>query len=312
MTVYLVRKQKNRVYRSEKIVYAVSGKELSHDEKGAPCIEGGFVSISDTKGWWACAFSDRPVGIDMEELSRSVSPSAVRKLHKSEREYLSALSEGSSEWKEEFLSIWTKKESYAKYKGEGLAIGFSSFSVLEDKGTNLDTALYGKKYKGLVFGSTEEFGIEEFEYEAPMNKSALEAGADILDMFGCSAEVLRKKLLGRGYAEDEVDEAVAKLTDIGFLNDSAYTESLAIRYAQRGYSSRRMVYELGKKGIDRDTAQAASEEYRDGDRERAKETAIKMAGGRAADDKLKAKIARKLSSLGYDTSLVYDIIHGLK
>ena len=305
MVIYLVKKQKGRIYRSEDIVYALFEKKLLHDEKGAPYIEGGFVSVSDTAGFWACAFSDRPVGIDIEEISRKVSPSAARKLHKDEREYLSALSEGSREWKEEFLSIWTKKESFSKMEGEGLKLGFSSFSVL-------GAPLYGSLCKGLVIGSTEEFTVEERSYDAPMKKTALEAGADILDVSGCSADTLRKKLIGKGYGEEETDEAVRRLTEIGFLNDPLFAESLARKYASKGYSSRRIAYELERKGVPEETASSEVGNYKDKDRERACAVAEKMAAGKELDEKALAKIARKLGSLGYDTSVVYDIIQRLR
>ena len=311
MTVYLVRKKKNRKYKSEDMVFALCGKQLVHDEKGAPCIEGGFVSVTDTKNWWACAFSDVPLGIDMEEFSRDVSPAAVRKLHKEEQEYLGPLSPGSGEWKEEFLSIWTKKESYVKYKGKGLSFGLSSFSVLGEGQKKLETQLFGLRYKGLVFGATEPIEIKEYSYDAPMEKSALDAGADILDMFGCSANTLKSKLLSRGYGEEEASEAVGRLKELGYLNDAEYGGSLGRKYAARGYSSKRIEYELLKKGLEKEDAAREAALYREGDRERASEAAEKVFAKGDADEKTKAKVARKLSSLGYDAHVVYDIIQKL-
>ena len=92
MTIYLITKKKNRIYRSEDMVSFISGKHLYHNEKGAPYLDEGYVSITDTKNYWACAFSEVCVGIDMEEKSRHVSPSSVRKLHQAERDYLKPLS----------------------------------------------------------------------------------------------------------------------------------------------------------------------------------------------------------------------------
>ncbi|MBR0416646.1 MAG: RecX family transcriptional regulator [Firmicutes bacterium] len=311
MQIYLIKKQKNRIYKSEAMVLAVSGKKLTHDEKGAPLVDEGFVSISDTKNYWACAFSDRPVGIDIEELSRSVSPSVVKRLHEAERKYLEPLSEGSSEWKEELLTIWTRKESYAKFTGKGLAEGFRSFCVLDEWQDTLETKLFSGRYKGLIYSSTEEAEIRETAYDAPMNKSALEAGADILDMFGCSASTLKKKLLGRGYTEEEAGEAVDKLLERGFLNDSEYARSLAQKYTARGYSSRRIELELKRKGVSPEDAREEAVKHREGDRQRAEAAAEKLLKGADPDQKLKTKIAGKLSSLGYETSIVYDIIQKL-
>ena len=311
MKIYLVKKEKNRIYKSEDIVFAISGQRLAHDEKGAPLVAEGYVSVTDTKGHWACAFSESPVGIDMEELSRKLSYSAVKKLHAKEQEYLAPLSLGSREWREEFLSIWTKKESYSKYIGKGLSMGFGSFCVLDGFEENLETGVYGAIYQNLVFGSTQPIEIEEYNYEAPMNRSALEAGADILDMFGVSAKTMEKKLISKGYSEGETKEAVEKLLDRGFLNDEEYARSLGEKYALKGYSSKRIIFELKKKGVSASDSEKEAAKHKGRDRERAEDIASKMAAKGPLDDKTKAKIARKLSSLGYDTYLVYDIIQKL-
>ena len=311
MTIFLIKKEKRKTYKSEDMVFAVSGKKLFHDEKGAPYLDEGCISVTDTKNYWACALSDVPIGIDMEELSRPVSSGICKKLHPAEREYLAPLQEGSREWKEEFLSIWTKKESYIKLMGKGLSFGLNKFCVLKEWEDTLETDLYNLIYKGLVFGATQPIEISEFKYSAPMEKSALEAGADILDMFGCSAKTLKDKLLSRGYEEGEVDAAVAKLLDLGFLNDSEYGRSLARKYAAKGYSSKRIELELKKKGLSSGDARIEASEYKEGDRERAMEAALKLKLPAPLDQKQVAKTVRKLSSLGYDTYLVYDIIQKL-
>jgi len=302
MTVYLVKKEKHKIYKSEELVMAISGKILTHNEKGAPLLEEGYISITDTKNYWACAFSDIPVGIDMEEVTRDVRESVLNRLHKSEAEYMRVLSYGSSEWKEEFFNIWTKKESYSKYLGKGFGIGFSKFSVLEEYEHTLECNLYNKRYKDLILGATQEIEIEEYKYSAPLEKSALEAGADILDMFGCSANTLKEKLLKRGYSLEAATEAVEKLLERGYLNDDEYSRSLAEKYANRGYSSRRIEIELIKKGVSKAVAGKYRFEYKDGDRERARKLVQGME---------KEKAARKLNSSGYDTYIIYDIIDDL-
>jgi len=310
-TLYLVTKEKNKIYKSEDMVLAIYGKNLLHNEKGAPILEEGHISISDTKKYWACAYSCDPLGIDLEEFNRTVTANALKKLHKSEAEYMEGLSFGTNEWREEFLSIWTKKESYSKFAGKGLGIGFSRFSVLPEYEYKLECKLYNYKFKDLIIGSTEELEIEPYEYKAPMNKSALEAGADILDMFGCSAKKLTEKLIDRGYSEEETKAAVEKLLDIGFLNDTELAKSYARKFEARGYGSRRIEFELKQKGIGAETAKEVAAIYKEGDRKRALAQGKKLAKTGEMDDKTKAKIARKLASLGYDTSLVYDILSKL-
>ncbi|MBQ2311366.1 MAG: 4'-phosphopantetheinyl transferase superfamily protein, partial [Firmicutes bacterium] len=136
MKIHLIRKEKGKVYKSADIVDALFGYGLDHDDDRAPHLtgpgsEGLYISISDTVNYWACCIEPHKAGLDMEESSRRVKPAIARKLHKAEQEYLSVLSEGGSEWTEEFLSIWTRKEAWSKYKGAGLSLGFSSFSVLD-------------------------------------------------------------------------------------------------------------------------------------------------------------------------------------
>lgn len=305
MKIYLVKKEKNRIYKSEDLVLALTGKTLSHNEKGAPQVEEGYISITHTPRYWACGLSERPVGIDMEESSRHLSFAVVKKLHPAEREYLSVLSEGSSEWREEFLSIWTKKESYLKYLGKGLAGGLSGFCVLEGQESGLETPLYGLVRGPLVFAATEAFEVVSAAYEAPMNKTALEAGADILDLRGYSRRDLCSKLLDRGYSAEEAEEAAGKLEERGYINDEEYARSLAEKYLQRGYASARIELELKKKGVPGEIARRFREEAREGDSKRAAAQAAKLPAG---DEKEKAKAARKLASLGYDAHTVYELL----
>lgn len=307
MKIYLVKKEKNRIYKSEDMVPALTGRNFTHNEKGAPLVEDGYVSVTHTAGYWACALSDRPVGIDMEELSRKLSPAAAKKLHPAEKEYLSVLSEGSAEWREEFLRIWTKKESYLKYLGKGLAGGLSGFCVLEGQECNLETPLFCLVRGPLVFAATEEFEVVTAAYEAPMNKSALEAGADILDMRGYSSRELQKKLEDRGYAASDAEAAVNLLEERGFLNDEEYARSLAEKFARRGYAAARIELELKKKSVPSDIARKYRDAYKETDGLRASAQAAKLP---VRDEKEKARAARKLASLGYDVHTVYDLLAG--
>jgi SOS response regulatory protein OraA/RecX len=104
---------------------------------------------------------------------------------------------------------------------------------------------------------------------------------------------------------------VDKLLERGFLNDSEYARSLAQKYTARGYSSRRIELELKRKGVSPEDAREEAVKHREGDRQRAEAAVKKLLKGADPDQKLKTKIAGKLSSLGYETSIVYDIIQKL-
>lgn len=315
MKISVIEKLKGRKYKSEDIIRTLFNLELSHDEEGAPKVDGKYISISDTKNYWACAFSDVPIGLDIEEAGRSIMPSVSKRLHKDEREYLAPLSEGGSEWKDEFLTIWVKKEAYMKLLGTGLKAGLSSFSVID---TELaESFRYKKLYVGI--SGEKEYAVESVNYDAPFEKNCMESAADILDRGIISAMDLKKKLLAKGYPEKDIEEAISKMAEYGYVNDSHYAQALAKKLADEGKATRRIEFELAKKGINKETAKDAASEYKESAGEAARKIAEKMLKGidlkaleREEKEKKLAKIARKLASLGYESSLIYDILDRLK
>ena len=87
-----------------------------------------FFSISHSGGLWGCAFSDGPVGLDIQ-LCRDCDPVSIagRFFHPSEA---AAVQKDPSR----FFPIWTAKESYIKYLGRGFRENLSAFSVVEGAG----------------------------------------------------------------------------------------------------------------------------------------------------------------------------------
>ena len=343
MTIRLIRKERGKVYKSADIVRALSGYELEHDGERAPHLkgpdcEGLFISITDTVNYWACCIEDHPVGLDMEELSRVVKPQTAKRLHKDEQQYLSALSEGSSEWTEEFFSVWTRKEAWSKYKGKGLSLDFSSFSVLEGRLEGVPVASF--KYRNLMFGiaGDTEATVQRVQYDAPFKKNALDYAAGLLDVRAYSSAELAKKLQDRGYPVEETEQALEKLKYYGYVNDEAFAEDMVRRGAEQGKSSRRVEAELKRRGLDRETAGNAAEELKEGDFDRALKEArriLEKSGGLPAasieDDigrteeargrvreayakrqKVLGKISRKLSVLGYEASVIYSVLDELR
>ena len=76
-----------------------------------------YFSISHTKSHAFCALSDSPIGIDAEELHRSISPRLAEKIL-SPREYAQYLT--TSDKAAALLTFWVLKEALAKCTGEGL------------------------------------------------------------------------------------------------------------------------------------------------------------------------------------------------
>lgn len=315
MRVFIVEKSKGKIYKSESMVRTLFNYELSHDEDGAPYVEGACISISDTKNFWACSVCDHPIGIDIEEASRTVKAAVAKRLHKDERAYLSVLTEESSEWKEEFLSIWVKKEAYMKLKGEGLKMGLASFSVI-------DTGLAkSKKYKRLFVGyaGDSECEISMAEYDAPFEKSCLESASDMLDARMYTEAELSKKLMQKGYSKEDIDEAMLKLKDYAYINDENYAKAYAEKLARDGKGPVKIEMELVKKGIERSLAKVAAAQYKEDQKPKALDAAQKVLKNvdlksleREEREKYLAKVARKLSSLGYESGVIYDTIDKLR
>jgi regulatory protein len=77
-------------------------------------------------------------------------------------------------------------------------------------------------------------------------------------------EEVRRHLIRAGYKADIIDGAVARLMELGILNDEAFARAwLESRFRSRPRSSRVLRQELAQKGIDRATIETAMAERED-------------------------------------------------
>ena len=99
-----------------------------------------YFSISHTKGHVFCALSDKPVGIDAEELDRDIDLRLAEKiLSASEKVYFHA----SEDKRLTLLKFWVLKEAAAKLSGKGLQ-GYpnhTNFSPEDPRLTTIDGCL---------------------------------------------------------------------------------------------------------------------------------------------------------------------------
>jgi len=97
-------------------------------------------SISHTSGHVFCALSDRPIGLDAEELDRAISPALAGKILSPEEYRQYALAPDS---RLALLKFWVLKEAQAKCTGEGLRIypNHTNFSVDDPRVTEMDGCL---------------------------------------------------------------------------------------------------------------------------------------------------------------------------
>ena len=81
-------------------------------------------SVSHSGGLWGCAVWNSPVGFDLEQIRTvDMEEIACRFFHPEETDYV-LQNRGDS-----FFTVWTAKESYVKYTGEGITESFREFSV---------------------------------------------------------------------------------------------------------------------------------------------------------------------------------------
>ncbi len=336
MDVYVIRKKKGRLYKSEDIVpllLADSGRKavFSHDLSGAPLLDKGYVSVSDTKGYWAAAFSDSPVGLDMEERARTVKPGLASKLHRKEQDYLSALQPDSREWKEEFLGIWVRKEAYMKLCGTGLSLGLSKFSVVDkDLGIAAAAAAKGRpegRFTEVALSPAlisyvcveaeapaEEVNVVRYSYDGRPPMEIIPAALTLVYERNYSSAELAKKLEAKGFGEEEIKEAVAEISRRGYIDDESYAVRLAEKLSAQGKGLLRIESELRKKGVDEKTLETALERLKEDSYPTEYEKALILAekalpeGPERPDEKALARLARKLSSAGYSSSVIYRVL----
>ncbi len=91
------------------------------------CTNGKKFSISHSGNYVSVAFSDLPIGLDIEELSEFEMEAVIEYLHPSESIFVRE----SDNIKDAFFSVWTRKEAYLKAKGVGIVQGLNLESCLE-------------------------------------------------------------------------------------------------------------------------------------------------------------------------------------
>lgn len=123
----------------------------------------------------------------------------------------------------------------------------------------------------------------------------LEAAARFLEARSRSVAEVRRRLTGAGYRSDLVDGAIARMTELGMLDDDGFARTwVESRDRARPRGERAIREELRLKGIDRATIDAVL-----GDRREAGtgdgEDGVPVGADRHAADRLLAKHARALA-----------------
>lgn len=121
--------------------------EINEEKRGRRYIDGKYgirFSITHTENLWFCSISGYEHGIDAEKITRHITdPGRIAERFLTEKEQL-FVREGKddTEIRERLVCLWTRKEAYLKYTGEGLYGISRSPSVIDPpEGTDLRTFL---------------------------------------------------------------------------------------------------------------------------------------------------------------------------
>lgn len=131
-----------------------------------------------------------------------------------------------------------------------------------------------------------------------------------------SAFEVRSHLVSKGFGEDEIEKELNDLKELRYVDDARYCDDY-IRYGSgKGRGPVRLQHELLEKGIDAGLIREALEESFDRQAESlaAMKEAKKLlrAQDERPDEKMLARIGRKLNSLGYHSDVIYDVVRKLK
>ena len=93
------------------------------------------------------------------------------------------------------------------------------------------------------------------------DRGALADGVRMLARRPLTRAEVHDRLLARGHTEDEIVEALARLTTLGALDDAALARHwVEVRSVRRGHGRERLTRDLEARGIDPETVRRAFEE----------------------------------------------------
>lgn len=181
-------------------------------------------------------------------------------------------------------------------------------------GLALDLAVRAGLRKGQRLGVAEQQALLDEE-------ERLRAKAVALDFIAYKARTeaeVRRKLARKGFSEHVAEEAVARMRELGYLDDADYARAYArSRLGGRGHGPQRIRADLLKRGIAPKTIDAALDDLveRDDLRESALEHGRKRWQRlRREDDpyKRRKKLADFLARRGFDFDLIREVTEVLE
>lgn len=123
-------------------LYGAPLPQILRTDRGKPYFADSplHFSISHTKRHVFCALSERPIGIDAEEIDRNINLALAKKiLSPGER----AQFDNATDKRRALLTFWVLKEAFVKCTGEGLTPypNHTAFSLDDPRVTEIDGCL---------------------------------------------------------------------------------------------------------------------------------------------------------------------------
>lgn len=143
---------------------------------------------------------------------------------------------------------------------------------------------------------------------------AREAALRLLAVRPRSAVELARRLRMKGYGPDVAEEVIARLKELGLMDDAVFAGMLARdRVRLRPQGSRRLANELRQKGVDEETARAAIRETMEGEQTDERELARRAAARwkpRAGEEPAAARrrLHGFLARRGFDGDVIRDVL----
>lgn len=108
--------------------------EFTQNAFGKPMLSSRALefNLSHSQNTALLAVTDRPIGVDVEYIARSIDVLGLAKRFFAAEEYEDLLSYSTEEQKILFFRIWTRKEAFIKAVGKGLSQNLDSFVVSSD------------------------------------------------------------------------------------------------------------------------------------------------------------------------------------
>ncbi len=181
-------------------------------------------------------------------------------------------------------------------------------------GLALDLVARAGLCKGQVLSVDEQQALLDDEERLRAKAAAL----DYIAYQARTEEEVRRKLTRKGFAEAAAEEAVARMQELGYLDDEGYARAYTRgRLAGRGHGPQRIRNDLRRRGVAPKTIDAVLDEVVEADDLR--ETALRHGRKRwlrlASEDdprKRRKKLSDFLVRRGYGYDLVREIVETLE